>query len=191
MADPFSSFKHADFGTVSRPPPPAASRPPSRPNSAHPSNPSSPTNRARSHSSPVQPATPAKPAKPYKRVDPPGRILYFGTLLKQSSHVLFHTYNPRYVILSPSELWVYESETAFEERREPMRVVKLEKSTYVMDEGHSGNKMMIVSGGKTLVLKEEKVGGVTEWKRMVEECLNQLKSATAYNVGQPHTLAVR
>lgn len=191
MADPFSSFKHADFATASRPPPPAAARPPSRPHSAHPSNPSSPTNRSRSNSTPIQPATPAKPPKPYKRVDPPGRILYYGTLLKQSSHLLFHTYSPRYVILSPAELWLYETEAAFDERREPLRIVKLEKSTYVMDEGHSGNKIMIVSGGKSVVLKEEKAGDVSEWKRMVEDCLNQLKSATSYHTGQPHTLAVR
>ena len=191
MADPFSSFKNADFATASRPPPPAAQRPPSRPHSAHPSNPSSPTNRSRSNSTPVQPATPVKPAKPYKRVEPPARIVYHGTLLKQSSRLLFHTYSARYVILSPAELWLYESETAFDERREPLRVVKLEKSTYVMDEGHSGNKIMLVSGGKTTVLKEERAGDVAEWKRLIEDCLNQVKSATAYNMGQPQSLAVR
>ena len=191
MADPFSSLKHANFSNQSRPPPPAAPRPASRPQSAHPSNPSSPTNRSRSQSTPVQPATPAKPPKPYKRVDPPPRILYYGTLLKQSSHLLFHTYSPRYVLLAPTELWLYDSELAFDERREPLRVVRLEKSTYVMEEGHSGNKIMIVSGGKTLVLKEDKPGDVKEWKRLVEDCLNQVKSATAYNMGQPRTLAVR
>lgn len=192
MADPFASqFKHADFGGVSRAPPATAQRPPSRPHSAHPNNPSSPTNRARSNSTPVQPATPAKPPKPYKRVDPPGRILYYGTLLQQTSLVLFRTYQARYAILSPSELWLYDTETAFDERREPLRIVRLEKSSYVMEEGHSGNKLMLVSGGKTLVLKEGREGDIKEWKRILEECLNLVKSATAYNQGQPQTLAVR
>ena len=188
MSDPFASqFKGADFGKVSRPPPPAA---PSRPQSAHPTNPSSPR-RQRSHSTPTTPAMPAKPPKPYTKVDPPSRILYYGTLHKQSSVLLFHTYSPRYAILSPTELWLYDNETAYEERREPLRIVRLEKSSYVMDEGHSGNKLMLVSGGKTLVLKEDAEGAAKEWKRLLEDCLNQLKSSTAYSMGQPHQLQVR
>ena len=123
-------------------------------------------------------------------MDPPPRILYHGTVLQQRTTLLVHSYTQRFAILSPAELWLYESEAAFDERREPQRCVRLEKSTYVMDEGHSGNKIMVVSGGKTLVLKEDRAGQIGEWKAHVEDCLNQLKSSTAYKV-EHQQIAVR
>ena len=196
MSDPFSSYKHADFSAhpVSKPapPPPVPSRPQSAsvsssqkgaPKSAHPVHPSSPTNRSRSQSHPDPP--PVKPPKPYKRVEHPPRILLTGQLFKQTSALLFHTYHPRYVILTPDELWWYASETDFDECREPRRRVRLEKSSYIMDEGHSGNKLSLVTGGKTFVFKGVDHADQANWKEAIERSLNGLKSASAYNLPPP------
>ena len=118
-----------------------------------------------------------------------------GTLFKQShSAFMFHTYHPRFLVLSPTELWWYETEATFEERREPRRIVKLDKASYVMEEGHSGNKLSLVSGGKTYVFKGAHEAEGAAWKEAIEHCLNHVRSASAYNIPpskkQPLTLRV-
>ena len=196
MSDPFSAYKHADFSShpVSKPRPPPAvpSRPQSanapsssnqrNPHSAHPFNPSSPTNRSRSHSHPAPPASTPPPPKPYTRVEHPPRILLTGHLFKQVSTLLFHSYHTRYLLLTPDALWWYATQTDFDERREPRKRVQLDKASYVMDDGASGCKLQLVTGGKTYVFKAADHGEQVTWKEAIERSLNGLKSASAYNL---------
>ena len=179
MSDPFGDY-NSGISFDSRNPAPPPRQPPRVPKSAQSKTPVPDEKRARSQSSPIEPVSVEKPRKPHPIIQPPAPILFSGILEKRIGMALLPSYHPRFFILTPHEIWYYESEDDFEHMAPPRRKIPIEKSSYVMDEGESGNKLSIVSHGKTVVVRGESVENIQEWKKKILEVLQDAKSATSF-----------
>lgn len=180
MSDPFGDYTSgvsftatATTPTRSTAPQSARARPPPPP-----PKPDVPDGRERSRSSPVAAVT-EKPRKPQPVVQPPAPIIHSGLLAKKSGLVI-PSYHPHFFILTPRELWYYETAEDFEHQAPPKRKLPIEKSTYVMDDGSSGTRLSIVSHGKTVVVRAESREEMAEWKARLLECLQGAHSNTAF-----------
>jgi len=127
----------------------------------------------------------SKPPKPFTPVLPPSPIIYEGILLKQQSMSLLGNYQPRYFIMGTHCLWYYPNIEEFTEHRPPSKQLKLDKTTYFLEEGDSSAKhhrLSLISEGKKLIIKGETEEEFERFKAVLHHALKAISSNTAFEL---------